>query len=41
VMLADKYLSAFERITGTAFSLEVGDVRSRLEQNLRAAKLIS
>ena len=41
VMLADKYLSAYERITGGAFPLEVGDVRARLEKNLRAAKLIA
>lgn len=40
VMLADKYLTAFERITGQAFPLVVGDVRARLEKNLRAAKLI-
>ncbi len=40
VMLADKYLTAFERITGTTFPLEVGDVRARLEKNLKAAKLI-
>lgn len=40
VMLADKYLSAFERITGRTFPLEVGDVRARLEKNLKAAKLI-
>ncbi len=40
VMLADKYLTAFERITGAAFSLEVGDVRARIEQNLRAARLL-
>lgn len=40
VMLADKYLTAWERITGETFKLEVGDVRARLEKNLRAAKLI-
>lgn len=40
VMLADKYLTAFERITGTTFDLQVGDVRARLEKNLKAAKLI-
>ncbi|MFZ5446980.1 MAG: phosphoribosylaminoimidazolesuccinocarboxamide synthase [Myxococcota bacterium] len=40
VSLADKYLSAFERITGTKFPLEVGDVRARLEKNLKAAKLL-
>ena len=41
VMLADKYLSAFDRITGTPFQLVVGDVRARLSKNLRAAKLIA
>lgn len=40
VSLAEKYLTAFERITGQAFPLEVGDVRQRLEKNLKAAKLI-
>jgi phosphoribosylaminoimidazole-succinocarboxamide synthase len=41
VMLADKYLSAYERITGSSFPLVVGDVRARLERNLRTARLIS
>ena len=40
VMLADKYLTAYERITGTTFPLVVGDGRARLESNLKAAKLI-
>jgi phosphoribosylaminoimidazole-succinocarboxamide synthase len=40
VMLAGKYLTAFERITGQGFALEVGDVRERIEKNLRSAKLI-
>lgn len=40
VMLADKYLTAFERITGTKFDLQVGDVTARLAKNLAAAKLI-
>ncbi|MDP1823889.1 MAG: phosphoribosylaminoimidazolesuccinocarboxamide synthase [Archangium sp.] len=40
VMLADKYLTAFERITGTIFPLVVGDVRARVEKNLKAAKLL-
>lgn len=40
VMLADKYLTAFERITGRPFDLKVGDVSARLSGNLRAAKLI-
>ncbi len=34
VMLADKYLTAFERMTGTTFPLVVGDVRARIEKNL-------
>jgi phosphoribosylaminoimidazole-succinocarboxamide synthase len=37
VDLAGKYLAAYERITGTALKLEVGDVHARIEQNLRAA----
>lgn len=41
MMLASKYLTAFERITGATFPLVVGDVRSRLERNLKAAKLLS
>lgn len=40
VMLADKYLTAFERITGTKFDLQVGDVTARLTKNLAAAKLL-
>lgn len=40
VMLADKYLTAFERITGRPFALNVGDVSARLAANLKAAKLI-
>jgi len=40
VMLADKYLTAWERITGSKFSLDVGDVTARLTRNLKAAKLI-
>jgi phosphoribosylaminoimidazole-succinocarboxamide synthase len=40
VGLMEKYLAAFERITGTEFPLEVGDVRGRLERNLKAARLI-
>ena len=38
--LAATYLSAFERITGTAFSMAAGDVGQRLAQNLRRARLI-
>jgi phosphoribosylaminoimidazole-succinocarboxamide synthase len=37
VDLAEKYLAAYERITGTAPKLEVGDVHARIEKNLRAA----
>ncbi|MBL8952521.1 MAG: phosphoribosylaminoimidazolesuccinocarboxamide synthase [Myxococcaceae bacterium] len=40
VGLTEKYLAAYEQITGTSFALEVGDVRGRLEKNLRAAKLL-
>jgi phosphoribosylaminoimidazole-succinocarboxamide synthase len=40
VSLAEKYLSAWERITGQRFDLQVGDVKSRLEQNLKRAKLL-
>jgi phosphoribosylaminoimidazole-succinocarboxamide synthase len=41
VMLADKYLTAYERITGSKFDLKVGSVTERLEKNLKAAKLLS
>jgi phosphoribosylaminoimidazole-succinocarboxamide synthase len=34
--LAEKYLSAYERITGAAPELEVGDVAERIERNLKA-----
>ncbi len=37
VDLAEKYLTAYERITGTALKLEPGDVHARIEKNLRAA----
>jgi phosphoribosylaminoimidazole-succinocarboxamide synthase len=40
VSLAEKYVAAFEQITGRAFPMNVGDVRERLERNLRAAKLL-
>lgn len=40
VMLAEKYLTAFEKITGTKFELKVGDVTERLTANLKRAKLI-
>lgn len=36
VELAQKYLAAYERITGAALALEVGDVAPRIEKNLRA-----
>lgn len=41
VSLAQKYLSAFEQITGTAFQLEVGDVTQRITHNLRSVGLIN
>ncbi len=37
VDLAEKYLTAYERITGTELKLEPGDVHARIEKNLRAA----
>jgi phosphoribosylaminoimidazole-succinocarboxamide synthase len=36
VDLAEKYLTAYERITGTAFPGEVGPVAPRIERNLKA-----
>jgi phosphoribosylaminoimidazole-succinocarboxamide synthase len=36
VDLAEKYLTAFERITGSPINLAVGDVNIRIEQNLKA-----
>jgi phosphoribosylaminoimidazole-succinocarboxamide synthase len=36
VSLAEKYLAAYERITGTPLALEVGDVHARIEKNLKA-----
>lgn len=35
VSLAEKYISAYEQITGTSLELNVGDVHSRIERNLR------
>lgn len=35
VELAQKYLAAFEQITGQSLALEVGEVGSRIERNLR------
>ncbi|MFT3706555.1 MAG: phosphoribosylaminoimidazolesuccinocarboxamide synthase [Archangium sp.] len=40
VMLADKYVTAFERITGKKFEMQVGDVNERLAANMKRAKLI-
>jgi phosphoribosylaminoimidazole-succinocarboxamide synthase len=40
VALADKYLQAWQTITGKAFPLSVGDMRARVEGNLRRAKLL-
>ncbi len=40
VMLAQKYLTAWERITGRTFTLQVGDVSARLTKNLKAAGLL-
>lgn len=36
VSLAEKYLGAYEQLTGTPLALEVGDVNARLEKNLQA-----
>jgi phosphoribosylaminoimidazole-succinocarboxamide synthase len=40
VTLAEKYVTAFERITGKKFEMRVGDVGARLQKNLRAAGLL-
>jgi phosphoribosylaminoimidazole-succinocarboxamide synthase len=40
VMLTEKYLTAFERITGQRFELRVGSVRERLTENLTRAGLL-
>lgn len=40
VSLTEKYLGAYEQLTGAAFPLDVGSVAQRLEQNLRRAKLL-
>lgn len=40
VSLAEKYLTAYQQITGLEFSLAVGSVNERLERNLRSAKPI-
>lgn len=36
VMLADKYIRAFETVSGQPFEAEVGPVAARIEQNLRS-----
>ncbi len=36
VMLARKYIEAFERLTGQPFTSEVGSVAARIEKNLKA-----
>lgn len=38
--LTEKYLTAFERITGTPLDPKVGDVAERVERNLRAKGLL-
>jgi phosphoribosylaminoimidazole-succinocarboxamide synthase len=38
--LTEKYLTAYERITGTEFKLSPGSVKQRLTDNLKRAKLI-
>jgi phosphoribosylaminoimidazole-succinocarboxamide synthase len=40
VSLAQTYVTAYEKITGLTFSAEPGDVRARIEANLKRAKLI-
>lgn len=40
VGLADKYLQAWQTITGRSFDLVVGDTRARVEANLKRAKLL-
>lgn len=40
VSLAQKYVAAFETITGLTFAPEVGSVAARIEKNLKAAGLI-
>jgi len=38
--LAEKYLAAYQRITGRAPQLEVGDVSARIRKNLAAGKYL-
>ncbi len=40
VELGEKYLTAYRRITGAEFPLEVGDTRARIERNLEIAGLL-
>lgn len=40
VSLSEKYVTAYERITGKTFTAKVGDVRERLTANLKKAKLL-
>jgi phosphoribosylaminoimidazole-succinocarboxamide synthase len=40
VDLAEKYLAAFEQITGSPLELAVGDVNARIERNLKAGKYL-
>lgn len=40
VALAETYLAAWEAITGAPFELQVGDVRGRVESNLKKAGLL-
>ncbi len=40
VGLAEKYIAAYESITGTRFQMTVGDTRARVESNLKRAGLL-
>jgi phosphoribosylaminoimidazole-succinocarboxamide synthase len=40
VMLARKYIEVYERLTGEAFTSDVGSVAERIERNLRAGKYL-
>ncbi|MCU0698248.1 MAG: phosphoribosylaminoimidazolesuccinocarboxamide synthase [Myxococcaceae bacterium] len=40
VGLSQKYVAAFEAITGQTFSPQVGEVRARIERSLKAARLL-
>jgi phosphoribosylaminoimidazole-succinocarboxamide synthase len=41
VMLARKYIEAFERLTGETFTSDVGSVEDRIRRNLRARGLVA